>query len=126
MWESLCRGDSSYVPPSRTCHLLWIFQEQVGKLSSDPVSTGQHHACTHHSTPSHPFPALQPALVVPVLVSAQPLSIHKQCSPTAPCSCEQQLQSVGFKESKAAVLESLLELGRARSAFTGRCASLGF
>lgn len=31
-----------------------------------------------------------------------------------------------FKDGKAGVLESLLELGRARSGFTGRCASLGF
>lgn len=28
MWESLCRGDSTHVPPSRACHLLWIFKNR--------------------------------------------------------------------------------------------------
>lgn len=56
------------------------FQEQVGKLSSDPDSvTSTTHSPFHPY--SHPFPALQSVLVVPMLNHAQALSIHKHAAP---------------------------------------------
>lgn len=93
--QGLC-GTASAGETALMCHpsgsvSALHFQGQVGKARSDPTALA---STTMHSPfrpLSHPFPALQPELVVPVLNNAQPLSIHQQCSPTAPCPCDQQL-----------------------------------